>query len=57
MGEVKIIIKIQNEIANTKLEADKPTVSDLSVALTHLELMKMNILGKIAKNTKLNKLK
>jgi len=53
MGKITIMIEIQDEKANAKLSAEKPNVSDLSVALAQLELMKINLLGKIAKHTKI----
>lgn len=52
MGKIAIMITVQEEKANTKMEASKPNVSDLSVALAQIELMKLNILAKIARQTK-----
>lgn len=51
MGIVSIKVDVQDEKANAKLTATKPNVSDLSVALAQLELMKINLMGKIAKQT------
>ena len=53
MGNITIKIEIQDEKANTKMSASKPNVSDLSVALAQLELMKMSLISKIAKHTKI----
>jgi hypothetical protein len=53
MGNVSITIEVEDEKANTKINATAPNVSDLSVALAQIELMKYNLLTKIAKHTKI----
>jgi len=54
---LEIKIKIEDEKVNTKLEIDKSTVSDLSVAIAQLEMTKLNLLSKIATKTELKKQK
>ena len=53
MGNITMVIEVQDEKANVKLSGAKPNVIDYSVAIAQLELMKLNLLGRISKHSRI----
>ena len=52
---LKIEIKIEDGEADTLFEGQRMSIDELNMALAQLELMKMNVLNKIIKETTLNR--
>lgn len=53
MGKIKISLIVSDKKANLKVDAFKPDVSDLSTAICQLDLLKINLLSKFAKGSKI----
>lgn len=53
MGEIAIVLHISDKKARLKMKAVKPSVCELGTALAQLELIKINLLGRIAKLSKI----
>lgn len=52
MGTIVLIVTVSDKKAKLKINAQRPSVCDLSTALAQLELLKINLLGRIAKASK-----
>ena len=50
MGEVRISVKIKDGQANYSVHWKNPTHIDISVAITQIEYLKIELLKKIKKN-------
>jgi hypothetical protein len=53
MKSISISIEVENDKANINISANKPNITDLSVALSQLEIVKLRLIAKIAKHSKL----
>jgi len=56
MGNIRIVLDVSDKKARLNTNFIKPSSGDLSAAITQLELLVINMLGKVAKKSKISKI-